>query len=169
MPMNQDFLKANLTNPLRTFIWDVIVPTVIGGGNSDVLQARARSASIPARSVGAILVPYKQTAGIKFPGKLTYDHTWAVTFIEGEDNKVHSAIYAWQQQLVHDQTGIGAGDDKIKTNLYFNMVSTKGEDIRQIKLIGCYPESVGAVEMTQDGEGLVNFAVTFAFDSWEVV
>lgn len=169
MAMDQDFLKNNLTNPLRTFIWDVVIPTVIGGGDSDILQARARSASIPARSVGAILVPYKQTAGIKYPGKLTYDHTWTVAFMEGEDNRVHDALYAWQQQIVNDRTGISAGDDKLKANLFFNLVSTKGEDIRQIKLIGCYPEAVAAVTMSQDGEGLVEFSVTFSFDSWEVV
>lgn len=169
MAMEHDFLKNNLTNPMRTFLWDVIIPTVIGGGDVESLQARARSASIPARSVGSILLPYKQTAGIKYPGKLTYDHTWAVTFVEGEDNKVHDAIYAWQQQVVHNQTGVSVGDDKLKTNLYFNLVSTKGENIRQIKLIGCYPEAVAAVEMSQDGDGLVNFNVTFSFDSWEVV
>jgi hypothetical protein len=167
--MSLDTIKASLTNPLRAFLWDVIIPNMLGGGDATALQARAQSTQIPGRSVGEINIPYKQTAGIKFPGKLTYDHTWTVTFIEGEDLKVFDAIYGWSQMLVNDNTGVGQGDENIKTNLFFNLISTKSEDIKQVKLEGCYPQKIDTVALTYANDGTVSFTVTFSFDKWSSV
>lgn len=169
MAMGIDVLRDKLTNPLRSYLFDVIIPNVIGGGDSDIMTARARSASIPERSQGAISIPYKQTAGIVVPGKLHYSHTWELTFIEGEDCKVYNALYAWQQRIVDDQSGAGEGDDKIKTTLYLNLNNTKGDDIKQIKLLGCYCHTVGALNFSHGNEETVTFNVTFSFDSFELV
>lgn len=167
--MSLDTIKASLTNPLRVFLWDVIIPNLLGGGDATALQARAQSTQIPGRGVGVINVPYKQTAGIKFPGKLTYDHTWTVTFIEGEDLKVFNALYGWSQLLVHDQTGISVGDENLKSNLFFNMISTKSTDLKQIKLEGCYPEKIDQQALSYAADGSVSFSVTFSFDKWSAV
>lgn len=168
--MSLDTIKASLTNPLRPYLWDVVIPNLLGGGDATALQARAQSIQIPGRSVGtAILIPYKQTAGIKFPGKLVYDHTWVVKFIEGEDLKVFNAIYGWSQLLVNDNTGVGAGDENIKTNLFFTLVGTKQTDLKQIKLEGCYPEKLDSQDLTYAADGTVTFSVTFSFDKWSSV
>jgi len=166
--MSIDSLKANLTNPQRVYLWEVMFPNLLGGGDAEALSVRAQSASIPGRSVGSsILIPYKQTAGVKFAGKLNYSHQWTVTFIEGEDRKIFDAVYAWSQLLVNDITGIGVGDENNKANIYFNCLNTKDGENLKIKLIGCYVESVGDVSMSYDAEGTVSYQVTFSFDSWE--
>ena len=168
--MGTDVLTTNLTNPQRVYLWEITIPNPIGGGDTNILQARAQSTSLPGRSVGGdILVPYKQTGGIKFPGKLTYTHTWAITFVEGEDTKVFAAIHAWNQQVVNDQSGISAGDENIKSNLFFKELSTKGADGLQIKLIGCYPESVADVEMSYASQDVKRLVVTFSYDSWQQI
>ena len=70
--MGVDVLTSNLTNPQRLYMWEVLIPNVVGGaGNPSVLQARAQSTSLPGSSVGEILIPYKKTSGVKYPGKLT--------------------------------------------------------------------------------------------------
>lgn len=167
--MGVDVLTSNLTNPQRIYLWEIVVPSMVGAGEGTILQARAQSTAFPGRSVGEILVPYKQTAGIKYPGKLTYSHTWAVTFVEGEDARVFSAIHAWNQLIVHDISGISIGDDKLKANLFFKEVSTKGVDGLQIKLVGCYPQSVEDVAMDYASNDAKKLAVTFSYDSWEQV
>jgi len=164
--MSVNNLKANLTNPARTYLWDVVIANPIGGGDTETLMLRAQSTSIPGRSQGQIAVPYKQSAGIEFPGKLAYDHTWDVTFVEGEDRKIFDSIYAWLQNVVHDVDNVGLGDPGVKSDILLQLITTKGEEWMRIKLIGCYPLRVGSVDMSYNNESIVNFSVTWSFDSW---
>ena len=67
--MGLDSLKSNLTNPARTYLWEVVIPVPIGNGDTDTYTVRAQTTEIPARSNGEITIPFKQTAGIKVAGK----------------------------------------------------------------------------------------------------
>ena len=166
--MSVDSLKANLTNPARTYLWEMIIPAIPGaGGQAEDLLIRCQSTSLPGRSVGVIPVPYKQSAGIQFHGKLTYSHSWTCTFIEGEDHKVHDAIHAWNNFIVDDLDNVGQGDTMIKSDIYLNLLTTKGEDYREVRLIGCFPMEVADVDMSYDDENVVKFSVTFSYDKWE--
>lgn len=168
--MGVDVLTSNLTNPQRTYLWEVIIPNMIGGGDGNILQARAQSTASPGRSIdGPINVPYKQTAGINYPGRLRYTHTWQVTFVEGEDAQVFAAIHAWNQSVVHDVSGVSVGDDQLKANLFFKEISTKGGDGLRLKLVGCFPQSVEDVAMGYETNDVKKLVVTFSYDSWEQV
>ena len=167
--MGVDIFKNNLSNVQRAYLWEVLVPNVIGGGDSDVILLRAQSTSIPGRSVGAIHIPFKQSPGMKYPGKLTYAQTWDCTFVEGEDKKVFAAIHAWNQQVVDDFDNVGKGDIAIKSAIYLTMLSTAGDSTLKIKLVGCYPQEVGDVALAYGDEGPVNFPCTWSFDRWEEV
>ena len=92
-----DSLKGNLTNPSRSYLWDVLIPIPIGGGDFATYQIRAQSTQIPQSSTTSIHIDYKQTAGIELAGKKSYEHTWACAFLESEDHKTYDALYAWQQ------------------------------------------------------------------------
>lgn len=161
-----DVLKNNLTNPARIYMWEVIIPNPIGGGDSDVLRVRCQSAQIPERIIGTILIPYKQTAGVNFAGKNAYTHIWEVTFIEGEDKKVHDAMYAWMQTIIDDVDGVGDGDDMIKQGIYLNLLSTKNEIDMTLKLIGAFPVRMGLIDLTYAEERAITYPITFSFDSW---
>ena len=166
--MSVDSLKANLTNPARTYLWEMIIPALPSGiGQPDDLLVRCQSSSLPGRSFGTILVPYKQSAGINYHGKLTYSHSWTCTFIEGEDHKIHDAIHAWNQHIIDDLDNIGAGDTAIKTDIYLTLLTTKGDTYRKIRLVGCFPQDVADVDMSYDDENVVRFSVTFSYDKWE--
>jgi len=165
--MSVDSLRNNLTNPQRGYLWEVIFPSIPGGGDSDALTIRAQSAAIPSRSVGEIKIPFKQSAGVKYAGKLSYTQTMALTFAEGEDKKVHTAIYAWKQKIVNDYSNVGDGDEAIKADFYLNLLSTKGEITRTIKLVGAFPQEVGEISLDQGEEDAIKYPVTFSFDRWE--
>jgi len=165
--MSADNLKANLSNPARTYLWEAMFTNPIGGGDAEVLMLRCQSANIPGRSVGEILIPFKQTPGIKFPGKLTVSHTWVTTFIEGMDKKVFDAIHAWDQAVVHDRLGIGGPDVAIKSNIYLRLLDTQGKVIMKIKFVGCYPQAVDEVPVAMDSEAAVFYSVTWSYDHWE--
>jgi len=165
--MGVNALKNNLTNPARTYLWEMIIPNPIGGGDSETLTLRCQSTNVPGRSFGEIKVPFKQSAGLKFPGKLTYSQIWACTFIEGEDKKIFDAIHAWNQSVINDYENIGEGDTEIKQDLYLTLLTTKGDEALKIKLVGCYPQEVGEVALNYETEDSIKYPVTFSFDRWE--
>lgn len=169
MDFSVNVLKNNLTNPQRIYMWEVLIPTPVGGGQSETFSVRARSAEIPGSSFGTINIPYKQTAGIVVAGKLQYDHKWECVLIEGEDHAVYDALYEWQQQIVNNLTGIGVGDPLYKTDMYIILQDTTGETGMKIKLKGAYIEAIGKVGLDYENEGIVKYPVTFAFDSFEKV
>ena len=167
--MSADSLKNHLTNPLKTYLFDLIVPDPIGDGDSDTFNLRCQSTSIPGRSVGKILIPYKGSAGVGYAGKLAYTHTWDCVFVESEDVTVHDALYSWCQKIVHDRYNVGQGDLLNKKDLYLHMLSTAGVTVMRIKMIGCYPESIAEVPVSYDDEGSVMYPATWHYDRWEKV
>lgn len=167
--MSADALKNNLSNVQRTYLWEVIIPSPVGDGDSNTFLLRCRSTAIPARRQGQILVPFKQSAGVAYPGKLAYDHTWACVFVEGEDKKVFDAFYSWMQEIVHDRLNTGSGDLSIKADLYLTLQSTAGENTTKIKMIGCYPMEQGELALSYDDEGNALLPITFSYDRWEKV
>jgi hypothetical protein len=168
--MSADVLKNNLTNPAKAFLWSVVFPGLVGGGDAEALETRCQSTGIPGRSVGAIVIPYKGTPGIVFPGKLNLDHTWSTTFVESAaDRKTFDALYAWHQSIQNVQTGLGGPDNTLKRNLYLKCEDQEGNVWLTIKLTGCYPQDVGAVALSYASQEQITFPVRWAYDRWEKV
>jgi len=165
--MGIDSLKANLTNPARTYLWEVLVPVPIGDGDSEIFTIRAQSSEIPSRSYGEIQIQYKQTPGIKVAGKLQYDQSWSCTFVEGEDKKVFDALQSWQQQVVDNKAGTGAGDPNYKADVYITTIKTDGDIYMKLKLKGAWVQEVAKVSLDYSNNETIKYNVTFAFDRWE--
>ncbi len=164
--MSADSLKTNLSNPAKDYLWDVMFAAPLGG-DTETLMIRAQSTEMPERGVGAISVKYKQTAGIKFPGKAAFPQTWAVTFIEGEDRAIFNAMNDWLNTIVDARAGTGA--IVVKTNVELHLLNTDGSTALQIRLVGCYPETVASVPLAYESEASIMYPVTFSYDFWEKV
>jgi hypothetical protein len=168
--MSADVLSNNLTNPAKSFLWEVMFTNPIGGGDAKALETRCQTASIPGRSFGSIIIPFKGTAGIKFPGKLNMDHTWSTTFVESTaDQKTFNAIYAWKQAVLDAKTGIGGPDIAIKSNIYLKCLDQAGNTWLTIKMTGCYPENMSDTPLSYAANEEIRFSVTWAYDRWEKV
>jgi hypothetical protein len=162
--MSSDSLKANLSNPARTYLWEVIFSNPLSG-NAETLMLRAISTSEPERSVGSIKIPFKQTAGIKFPGKVAFPQTWDITFVEGEDRAILDTFTDWLDKVVNSKTGLGAL--VIKTDVYLNLINTDGSIAKKIRLIGCYPEKMASVPLSADDDKEIRQTITLSYDRWE--
>jgi len=162
--MSVDSLRNNLTNPARGYLWEALIPNP-PSGDSETMLLRCVSASLPSRSFGAILIPFKQSAGVKFPGKLTYDHIIDLTFLEGEDRAMFDAFYEWCNTIVNDKTGVGSVS--VKTDIYLHLLNTDGEVALKIRLVGCYPERMSDVPLDMGSEAEMRFTIGFSFDRWE--
>ena len=167
--MGVDSLKANLTNPGRTYLWDVIVPIPVGGGDTTTFKIRAQSTQIPNVYNDAIHIDYKQTPGIELAGRKRLSHTWTCTFLESEDHLTYDALYAWCQAIVHDVDGIGVGDPLYKTDVYVALVTVAGETYQKFKLKGTWVQTIDAVDLRYADNGVITYNVTFRYDSFEHV
>lgn len=161
--MSVNSLRNNLSNPGRVYLWEVLFPSPLEG-DTETLLLRAQTTEMPERSFGSILIPYKQTAGIKYPGKLTYPHTWDITFVEGEDRAIIQTFYDWCNRVIDDKTGVG--DLVVKTDIYLHLIDTNGNVSKKIKMSGCYPERMGNVSMDYNSEEEMKFTITFSYDVW---
>lgn len=167
--MSADVLKS-LTNPAKSFLWDVMFTNPVGGGDADALDSRCRSASIPGRSTSTIHIPYKGTAGIVIPGKIQVSHTWSVTFLENtEDRKTFDAWYGWHQTIINIKTGVGVPDPMVKSDVYLRCLDQAGAVWLTIKMFGCFPSDIGDVSLSYDDNSTLVFPVTLSYDRWEKV
>lgn len=167
--MGADTLKNNLSNPAKLWLWEAMFVNPIGGGDADVLDTRCRSAGLPGRSVGEIILPYKGTPGLIYPGKLQMSHSWRTVFVESTDKQTFDALYGWHQAIVNARTGVGGLDTTIKSDIYFKTLTQAGDTWLTIQLIGCYPADIAEVSMSYDDTGELVFPVTWAYDRWEEV
>ena len=161
--MSVNALKNNLTNPARDYLWEVIFASPLGG-DTNTLLLRARSSIIPGRSVGNIHIPFKQTGGVEYPGKLTFSHNWTCTFVEGEDAKMWKAFYDWAQKIINTETGIG--NFSIKTDIYLNLLNTDGSSRMKIKIVGAFIKEAADITFDYVSDKEINIATTWSYDYW---
>jgi len=165
--MSIDALKFNLTNPARDYEWEVTFPTMLGGGDKKAMSIRCRSAVIPGRGFGEILIPFRGTPGISIPGKATVPHAWTAMFMEGTDKKTFTAINAWMERIRQIRSGIGTSDLLIKSDFIMKMLDRAGNAWLSLKMVGAYPRNIDDTPIAQDAEGVVTYSVTWAYDYWE--
>lgn len=154
-------LKSNLASPARTYMWDVVLPF-----DSQLLMVRAQSTSLPSVAVNPIQVPYKQTGGAVFHGKLKYDQSWDVTFVEGEDAQVMKDLIAALSHVVDPATGLGRPDNVIKRPVTLSLNTVEDVPYHTINLIGCWVSKIEAVPLSYREDGAINIKANLAFDYW---
>jgi len=166
--MSADALANNLTSPARRYLWEVMIPNP-PFGESTTLLLRCQTASIPERAVGKILIPFKQTAGVAYPGKLRYSHTMSMVFVEGEDREIFTSFYQWLDKVVNAKTGYGEAN--IKLDMYLHLINNDeaGTVALRTKIIGFYPERMGEVALDQSAEDEMKISIDISFDRWEYV
>jgi hypothetical protein len=169
MPNSLDTVRNILTNPARSYMFEMVIPNLLGGGDSGALTAQCQAAEIPEYSISAIHIPYKQSAGFDVPGIPKYD-PWNTTFIETEDLTVYKALYGWQNLINDRANNTGLGDGQIRKDIYLNLLKTSDNSIyTKFRMIGGYPEAVGKVALQYGQDQLIQVSVTWKFVRWEIV
>lgn len=158
-----DKFKDNFVNGARNYLF-YIIPNFPSTGVSMSLDPTylVRSSSIPGRTVEAIDVPW-QGYMYKLGGKSTTED-WTITFVVDKTAKIYKQFYAWTN-LVHDPSTNVHGDPKqYMKDQRVQMLSGDGKEaIIEIKLIGAWPTTVSALELSYDSGDVATFDVTFAY------
>jgi len=165
MSLGINNLDANLSSPAKSYLWEVVFPNPVSG-DSETFTLRCQSASIPEKSLGVIKIEYKQTPGVKYPGKSRMPQTWPLTFVEGEDRAVSNAMSAWIDSIVNPKTGLGSL--VVKSDIYLKLLNTDGETAQTYRMVGAYPETLTEVPLSYESETDVRYSVNFSYDRWEL-
>jgi len=159
-------LRNNLQTPARAYVWRMLIPNPIGGGDIEALRIRCESSVMPGDSHGIIHLDYMGTGGIDVPGRQRYSHTLVLVFREGEDSRVFDSIRAWRDKITDPKEGIGSPDPSVKTDIYLEALTLENNVWKTIKLIGVWPASVADVALTWNSDEVIKFSVTFQYDYW---
>ena len=125
-------------------------------------------ASLPGRTITATQQPYM---GIDFqlPGSAKYTGSsgWALNFRADGDNAIRSLFERWSQLLFDDTTSTGAYRIYDNSTVILDQLDQDLEVVRQYKLHGVWPVSLGDLAYNMTGTGtVVTLAVTLAYQFW---
>ena len=147
-------------------------------GPEGAMDARAeavliRSASIPAMEVGEIVVPYRGRQ-VKAPGDRTFAD-WDITIISDEAYELHGKFQAWQNALgsvqANDTVATSAGEifgGTLYKDWIVEALDRSGEAVRSWNLVGCWPKSIGAIEVAADTtDSFAEFTVTLTYQYFQ--
>ena len=148
-------------------------------GNSEDLEILGQGASLPAATIGEIIVPYMGRQH-KIPGNRTYD-TWDLTIINDIDFTIRDSFHKWQEKINDPSDNISdsgqlAGDGLFAgilgaLDIYgqFEVVqlATSGAPLKSYTIHNAWPSVVSDIELNwESNDALETFTVTLNYSHW---
>ena len=131
-------------------------------------QLKIVSASLPQASVGTITVPYRGR-NLNFAGDREYQ-PWSITvYDDNNSDNLWKAFHSWKEALdghvTHEVVGGDFAYERLKTNWIIRHLDLNGNNVlRQIKLVGCWPEQVGGIGLSMNQTDQALFQVSMRYD-----
>ena len=127
------------------------------------MEFLARSAQIPALTIGEIAVPYRGRQ-IFVPGDRTYD-AWTLTVFNDTGFSIRSKLEGWANNIQNigatvDQKGVVYRDAEVQ------QLSRDGSSVlRAYHLYGVWPTTIDAIDLAWDtNDTIEEYGVTFRFN-----
>lgn len=144
-----------------------------GAAETEALSSfMIKSAAMPARSIGSVLVPFRGRQ-LKVTGDTVYDD-WAITILNDNNFAVRNAFERWQDAINGAATnisgnGVDAGTfDSYVSNLEIEQLSRTGAVIKRYVIVGAWPTVVDSIGVSYDStDQIEEFGVTFSYQWWE--
>lgn len=158
-------IKANLSDPLRTYMWELFIPNMPGGGDVEAVRLRCVTAELPNVASEPITVDWRAMR-FRIAGKLNFSHTITLSFLESSDIRLLVALYSWRKLIIDPETGAGNSPKDYKTDSYLSLLNMAGTAVLTVKLIGCYPEDVQAVALDMATNEIIKQPLVLSYDRW---
>jgi len=139
-----------------------------------------KGAQLPASNIAEVIVPFRGRQ-LKVAGDRRFD-PWTITVMNDGDFKLREAFEKWSNYIIKVSDGSGTINpadyfaDWVVTQLgRAETVPTPGSQNaaplpvkRAYKMYGCWPSSVGAIELSYDSADVISeFQVTMQVQWWE--
>jgi len=155
----------------RPTLFEVQITNPINGVADFKIPFMVKAASLPGSNLGMVNVPYFGRT-IKIAGDRTFED-WEVTVINDEDFAVRNAMEQWSN-AINSHVGntrnvANLPPERYKAQAQIRQFSKTGNMIREYSFNGIFPTVIAPIT-TEWGtvDTIEEFAVTFAYDWWEV-
>lgn len=154
-----------LGNPLRTYNFELLLPSLPGGGSSDILRLHIVTTVMPGfGSESAERAHHGHV--IKHAGRATFPRTFSAEYFESADLKVHSILRKWHAYQWEPETGRQRDEDEYKTTGFLQLLGNDRKMTKQFEIRGMYIEDVADVNLDGSSSEIVRIPVTFSYDDW---
>ena len=162
-----DFIK-DFNGGNRTHRYDVEMnfPPGVGDPETDLSRFFIRAVSLPASQVNPIRVPYRGRI-LKWPGdRIYFPFTFRVLDQnQNKDNSLWNSFNKWSNLINDHKSNVSSQNwDNFTTDWEIKQVDNKGDAIKTVKLVDCWPTIVGPISMDSNSiDTLVEFTVTVEY------
>jgi len=142
---------------------------VVGGSEAAKLTPFLISAaSLPASTLGEIVVPYRGRQ-LKLAGDRTFE-TWNITVLNDVDFSLRNAFESWSNLISSHEgnsSALAAESYEYFQDWRIEQLSRNGDPIAEYKFIGCFPTSIGAIDVSHAASAEVeSFTVALNYQYW---
>lgn len=136
------------------------------GGDVEKTSFLCKAAQLPASTITQLEVKFRGRT-LKMAGDRTFAD-WGVTIINDTDFAIRDAMERWSNGInAHSaNTGLANTNDYF-ADLMVEQLDRDGSVLKKYDFRGCWPAEIAAIEVSNDSEGIEEFAVTFAVQYWE--
>jgi hypothetical protein len=165
--INIDELR-NLSEPLKSYNFEVIIPNIPGGGNLSGNDTRlyVNAAMLP--GIGS--QPITVEAGgheVLYAGKAQYNHMWQVELREYENLNVITMLQNWHGLQWDRPTGAQSPSADYKADsIYVSMLDSQRNPMKQFRMIGAWIAQIADLQLAYQQNQQIAFPLTFAYDYW---
>lgn len=153
----------SLPDPLQQYNWDIFVPVMPGTPNSRAFTFKAMTTSIPGAMIEKVEVPLHGVQ-VNYAGRANYSHSLQVTLLETRDNTSRDMLRRWQRLARDWLTNTGSYKDVYSTTVELVLYDDIPTEVKRIKLIGCFPETVDDSQVDGSASAAVQISCTLSYD-----
>lgn len=152
-----------LVDPLQQYNWDIFIPNMPGTADSRTFTYKAQTTSIPGSMLESVPVNLHGVE-LRFAGRRNYSHSLNVTLIETRDVGTRESLMTWQNMARDWINNSGNYKSVYGTTIEMVLYDDIPQEIRTIRLIGAWPETVDDTSLDNSQSGVVTTSVTFSYD-----
>ena len=168
-----DDLKGKLLDAARPNRFSVTITDGASLGNkgaiwTEPLSFFVKTFSLPAREIGEVIVNF-QGMQTKLAGDPTYSDV-TMTLHNDYGWEAKSFFEAWMEGISYtndDGTNTRTAPAEYKTTIEVEQLGRDGETIATYVLVGCYPKSMEAIELSHESnDTLEEVSISLGLDYW---
>ena len=145
---------------------DMTIPSFVAGatGAKTQIQYLCSATTLPKQTIGTTEVAFRGRK-LQLVGDTRTYEPWDITVLQ-DDFTVYNTFEDWQNIMSDVLSGKLATDTSVyKANAEIIQLNRDGVPVKEIKLWGCFPSDLAAIDLSMDTEDEVqSFDVTLAYD-----